>query len=410
MAEGFRRAGIEFMASFDRDPNACRSYEWNLGDKPIQLDVRSLREVVLIGRGGAPRPAFNSALDLLVADPPCTPWSRAGKRRGLVDERDMLLVTVDLIDVWRPRCWLLGNVPGLDDSSNAPALERVFARLRQHYCIDYASLDAAAYGVPQHRVRPFWFGHPKGTACIRWPAPTHGASPRQLQIEGTELLPYVTVRDALEHLTPKQLGQRIRLRWGRGRHGHPPSTPDRPAGTILAGQPSNCGNVLAVGPHHRPSRGDRPARTLTRNTHSDGALLEYPKHPISAANAPARAVLAGDRGGATGGRAMQWPWDRPSTTLTTRDEVPMCKRSGRRGQSQSYNAIKLSERAALILQGFPETWRVAGETKTARWSQIGQAVPPPFAAAVARSIASWFAAYACMHAYADAVVANDVRR
>ena len=52
------------------------------------------------------------------------------------------------------------------------------------------------------------------------------------------------------------------------------------------------------------------------------------------------------------------------------------------------DAIILSERAAAILQGFPDdgSWVFCGKTKKARWSQIGQAMPPPFAEAVARSV------------------------
>jgi DNA (cytosine-5)-methyltransferase 1 len=52
----------------------------------------------------------------------------------------------------------------------------------------------------------------------------------------------------------------------------------------------------------------------------------------------------------------------------------------------SPNAIVLSERAAAILQGFPEDWLFAGATKKACWSQIGQAMPPPLAHAVARAV------------------------
>jgi site-specific DNA-cytosine methylase len=53
------------------------------------------------------------------------------------------------------------------------------------------------------------------------------------------------------------------------------------------------------------------------------------------------------------------------------------------------NAIVLSERAAGILQGFPDGWTFAGKTKRARWAQIGMAMPPPLAEAVGRSIARW---------------------
>jgi site-specific DNA-cytosine methylase len=305
----------------------------------------------------------------------------------------MLGVTAALLQLWRPRCWLVGNVPGLDDGPNASALQRTLGTLTGHYCIDYVSLDAAAYGVPQHRVRPFWFGHPSGTPCIAWPRPTHGCRRNQLQIAGTELFPYVTVREALAHLSCAGLGTPNRVRTGSTRHDHPCSEIDRPAGTFLSGQPNNCGNVIAFGrgDHHRVSGPDRPARTLTRNTHSDGALLLNDKHPINHPDAPSYTITSRDRA-AQGSSTTAWPWDRPSTVVTARDELAQCNRNGRRGDHQSANAIKLSEKAAAILQGFPEGWQFVGQTKRSRWSQIGQAMPPPLSAAVARSVEAWLRA------------------
>lgn len=50
------------------------------------------------------------------------------------------------------------------------------------------------------------------------------------------------------------------------------------------------------------------------------------------------------------------------------------------------NAVILSEKAAAILQGFPRRWKFTGKTKKTRWSQIGMAMPPPLARAVATSI------------------------
>lgn len=108
MADGFRRAGITFDFSFDRDEDACASYATNLGHAPIQMDLRDL--VRMARAGWSP-----GRIDLLVADPPCTPWSRAGKRKGLADERDLLQETCELIALLRPRAYLIANVPGLDD-------------------------------------------------------------------------------------------------------------------------------------------------------------------------------------------------------------------------------------------------------------------------------------------------------
>lgn len=335
LAEGFRRAGIGFDATFDFSKPACDSYEQNLRQRPIQCDVRDLLRLNLLG-GWSPRERLN----LLVADPPCTPWSRAGKRQGLADERDMLRETAELIRQLKPTAFLIGNIPGLDDSSNTRVVQGVIGALwRDGYAIDYRKLDAADYGVPQNRVRPFWFGRPRHSEPLAWPAPTH-CNPQRLStiaIAGSELAPWVTCRDALHHLPSDEMGRAIRIK-KNDRGAHPPSQPDSPARVVLA----------------EPSRVDK-----------GGAVL-----------AP-------------------WPWPWPSTVITA-DPNGRITPKGAHPKTGSIlsqgNAIALSERAAKILQGFPESWVFSGATKAARWAQIGTAVPPLLAEALGRSIVRWFSA------------------
>lgn len=323
MAEGFRRAGVNFDMAVDFAEDHCDSYERNLGTRPICLDVRDLLRMVALG--------WRAEIDLLVADPPCTPWSRGGKRLGTADERDMLVVTCQLIEALRPRRYLIGNVPGLDDGVNLPTVQRTIGGLtRFGYCTaDYARLDAADYGVPQHRIRPFWFGHRDGT-CIRWPSPSHcdpGETAVMPMFAEHALHRWVTCRDALGHLPDAQLGRQLRKHWiARKRNRHPSSRPNAPANCVTSG-PTRQGNTLL------------------------------------------------------------WPWDRPSTTIQADDRIAP---PGHHDESFAARTlpgvVQLSELAATILQGFPESWVFAGETKKARWSQIGQAMPPPLAAAVACSI------------------------
>lgn len=357
MAEGLRRAGLGVTMAFDWAKDACDSYERNLGHRPVQMDVRDLLRMVRAGWRPLPH------IDLFVADPPCTPWSRAGKRLGIEDERDMLGVTCDLIAELRPETFLIANVPGLDDGPNWHVVQQTIGGLAGFgYCVaDFARLDAADYGVPQHRVRPFWFGHLEGS-CMTWPARTHGPRESHPTLPGVAALrPYVTCLDALGHLSPEHLGEPIKLRWREG----------------------------TEGPNHRPSQASQPSRTLTRNTHSDGSLLVVPHHPISPdAHGLSRTVRAASA--TTPDKILAWPWPRPATTVTCRAGLPP---PGHHPESGSImfpmpGTIKLSERAAAILQGFPESWHFAGKTKRARWAQIGMAMPPPFAEAVARSIAS----------------------
>lgn len=362
VAEGFRRAGVTFDYSFDVDPDACDSYEQNHGHRPIQMDVQDLLRMLQGGAWVAGRP-----VDLLVADPPCTPWSRSGKRKGLEDERDMLLETAAIIELLAPRAWLIGNVPGLDDADHwKSVVQPVLGGLarRTGFCVDYASLDAADYGVPQHRVRPFWFGHPSGTPCLRWPDPTHGDW-TTARLDGRA--PWKTCKDALQHLSAEDLGRPVRLRWKDG----------------------------VNGPNHRPSRANEPAATLTKNTHSDGTILIASKEDVRERHLPNKpdapsGVVRVNGGLSSGGAStLEWPWDRPSTTVNAEDRIMPPGHHDGSNLSQP-NAVILSEKAAAILQGFPESWVFSGATKKARWSQIGQAMPPGLMEPVARQIARWF--------------------
>lgn len=395
-AEGFRRAGVTFDLSVEIERDHCDSYEHNLGHRPVQMDVRDLLRMVKLG--------VRIEVDLLVADPPCTPWSRAGKRLGTEDERDMLVETCELIAALRPRRYLIGNVPGLDDAVNWHIVQKHVGGLTAHgYCVrDFAALDAADYGVPQRRVRPFWFGHLAGD-CIRWPRPTHAdpakiATPALPGIDDgiAALKPWVTCRDALGHLTGPDLGRPVHLRWKAG----------------------------TDGPDHKPSRPSKPAKTLTRNTHSDGCLLLVnEKHPPSDPAAPAatigakRRMQAGEvllvdppqskrvgdvdapaktitakhgRVGVGADKLLSWPWDRPATTIHADPRIapPGHHDSVSFAAVSEPNAVVLSARAAAILQGFPDEprWLFSGETQERRWSQLGQAMPPPLAHAVATSV------------------------
>ncbi len=432
MAEGFRRAGIVFDMVVDQDPDACDSYTQNLGHRPLQMDARDLLRMVQAGW----RPM--RPIQLLVADPPCTPWSRAGKGKGAEDERDMLGDTSELITLLRPQVFLVGNVPGLDDAHNWPALQKTLGSI-PGYCVDYQSLDAADYGVPQHRHRPFWFGHPKGTPCLKWPRPTHGA-PDSIghAALGDDRLPWVTCRQALEHLPLEELGRPTRMRVRKQNSAQHGSVPDKPSRVVGTSNLSD-GNVLTHPPAeqtkpprdfhrgHPPSTPDHPAQTVTSKDgggeHSGPTtLLAHPRHPVTDPDEPSHTITTRNRGtqgasamtvegkggyhvpqnsdeplptitasvpGPRSRKALTWPWDRPSTAVMASPAISPPGHHGN-GEQRGPNCVVLSEKSATILQGFPEDWVFSGRTKKARWSQIGQAMPPGLAYPVAQQIMRWF--------------------
>jgi site-specific DNA-cytosine methylase len=366
LAEGLRRVGLCPTMSFDWDSDACESYERNLGSRLIQMDVRELLRAARAGWRPTER------IDLLVADPPCARWSRGRSRLGTYDERDLVDETVEFVRLLRPRAYLIANVPGLDDGPNWHVVQRTIGELaRVGYCVrDFAQLDAADYGVPQHRVRPFWYGHLDGP-CIAWPERTHG-SPAEcatLPLPGTgSLRPWVTCRDALGHLSPEELGRLVRL---RSRASTLQASGDNITGTAQEA----WGVLLAT----TGARAGEPQGTPTqaKGVLRDGALL---------LDAPSFMTTSKGHGrDAQGACVLEWPWDAPATTVPTTDRlIPTCHHQT--SILSVANAIKLSERAAAILQGFAEGWQFVGTTKRSRWAQIGMAVPPPLGEAVGRSI------------------------
>lgn len=428
MSEGFRRAGVIFDMAVDYNADNCDSYEANHGHRPVRMDAVDLLRMVRLG--------WKVDVDLLVADPPCTPWSRAGKRLGTADERDMLEVTCDLIALLQPRRYLIGNVPGLEDSGNLGTVQRFIGGLSQYgYCVaDFASLNAAAYGTPQHRWRPFWFGHLTGP-CITWPAPTHGdpVDPTvHSPLPGMGLIPWVTCRQALGHLSEAELGRTVKMKRADARHPVPDA--GRPSTTIRGGGDGHSAPQVKVGVI-RTSREDSPARTLTTQSRAMGhasTIVLNERHAPATGDAPAPTLGAKQRGqGAktlilngmpakkkrdgstqgpqsartihpdvpattiharedrvgTGSPVLEWPWPRPSTTVTGRPGLPPPGHHDENFAIMSLpDAVILSEKAAAILQGFPEDWIFKGNTKKARWSAIGQATPPQLSQAVGTSI------------------------
>lgn len=162
---GFRQAGFRTVLANDIDPDACLTYRANLGEI-IEGDVRTLTFPKMKGR-----------LDLLTAGFPCQPFSNAGSRKGLKDDRGTLYqAAMDAVEFLRPRAVLFENVRGLLSFKVGKSLliEDICKSLdAMGYDVTFSLVDASKHHVPQRRLRVFIIGIERGRKNGRFsfPAP-----------------------------------------------------------------------------------------------------------------------------------------------------------------------------------------------------------------------------------------------
>ena len=145
---GFHQAaaacGGRCILACDINAEARSIYQENYGIIP-EKDVRTLR---LVPPGSC---------DLLMAGPPCQTYSTIGERRGTADQRGTLIYTVArYIAATKPKTFIIENVKGL---TVMPAFHRFLNMVKAAgYSVSWAVLDAANFGVPQHRERVYIIG------------------------------------------------------------------------------------------------------------------------------------------------------------------------------------------------------------------------------------------------------------
>ena len=117
-------------------------------------------------------------VDFIIGGPPCQTFSAAGRRAngvsGTMDTRGVLFREyARLLNILSPKGFLFENVYGIIGAQGGRAWQEIreaFSNLG--YRLYYRILDAADYGVPQHRERLIIVGLKEG--IFKFPRPTHG--------------------------------------------------------------------------------------------------------------------------------------------------------------------------------------------------------------------------------------------
>jgi DNA (cytosine-5)-methyltransferase 1 len=402
-AEGLRTLGLAEVG-IELGATTCATRR-AAGHRTIRADVASFPLGHLTGRVWG-----------LILSPPCPDFSRAGKRQGLDGPTGRLTLEVPRwVEAVRPE-WV-----ACEQVEDVLPLWRQFAAAFAGlgYSTWAGILNAADYGVPQTRRRAILMASRARRAAP--PPPTHFDDRRGGSLFG--LAPWVTMAQALGWNGELVNGNQPKATRRRT---------DAPASTIAFGH-NAARVVLHTNRDQRPdgTRQTRAADVPTPAVTSPadqwvvktayGYPSDDPKngsHEFDPEHRPAHVVTekARDWLVRTGNNSMRTgrtdadleryerTADRPAPTLdtaaggkwtlhrpaTTVQGDPLVGRPGHKhrdhGEGQfDQGAVKITVRDALILQGFRPDYPVQG-TRTAQFRQVGNAVPPPLAAAIIRQL------------------------
>ncbi|HZY61272.1 MAG TPA: DNA cytosine methyltransferase [Edaphobacter sp.] len=185
---GFHSAGFEISAAVELDPSAAASHGHNFHRGIAQhssprdittLSPESLAADLNLGPVG-------SAIDVLIGGPPCQAFARVG--RSKLREIDahpeafkhdprakLYLKYLEYVEAFKPLAILMENVPDALNHGGQNIAEETCEVLEQKgYVARYTLLNAAFYGVPQMRERMFLIGYRQELdKPVVFPQPTH---------------------------------------------------------------------------------------------------------------------------------------------------------------------------------------------------------------------------------------------
>ena len=327
---GLHQAGFDTVFATDLEPLCEASYKSNFPQARFFCgSITAVTPQVLEADIGTPLPR----IDLLAGGPPCPPFSksrfyRREKSRSLADPVGLETFTgyFRILRLVQPRAFLLENVAGLAYGVHAEGLNYVYEEAKSlGYTVTHKVLNSADYGVPQLRERCIVIGTKSGNYNL--PSPTH-RDPNSRGPFERELPPWLSV------------------------------------GTFLSDLDSE------------------------ENAHDDGHFAGGQHHDLLVQVPPGQNYLffTKERGHPT--PKFKWRSRYWSFLLKLSPVLPswtiQARRSNNMGPFHWRNRIlRIAE--VKRIQRFPDSWRLAG-TIEQQWRQIGNAVPPPLAKILGRSL------------------------
>ena len=352
---GFEMANFRVNLAIEIEENYYRAYKRNhpetlsLNKDITELKCKEISDKFL----------QNKAIEGIIGGPPCIGFSTVGNRRP-DDPRNMLIFYfIQWVKYFKPKFFVMENVPGILSMGKGKVVEKVVNLYREiGYTCKMEILLAADYGVPQLRQRVFFIGtQDKSVHSLKIQKTNINATQKKSDLGDNALPSYLTVQDAISDIlnidpfTKKRTDDMIK------KYSCQPKT---------RYQKYLRKNSTGLYDHFAPNHSE-----LVRNR------ISHIKPGFNHSSLPKEYQLKGGYPNIYGRLKLNTPAD----TIT--GNCGCVSAPGRFIHPIQNRAISIREAARL--QSFPDNYRFCGTTRD-KYKQVGNAVPPLLAYAVAKSI------------------------
>lgn len=182
---GLEMTGLKVIWANERDRHACATYMAN--HPHTYLEQGDIKQVELFPHA-----------EMVVGGYPCQGFSLAGKRLMTDDRNFLYMEFLRCLKQTRPKFFIVENVKGMITLGGGSIMKAMAESYKEEgYNVQYKLLNAKSFGVPQDRERVFIIGVRNDVDfTYAFPEPTHG----------DELLPYVSMKDAIGDLDSTAIG------------------------------------------------------------------------------------------------------------------------------------------------------------------------------------------------------------
>jgi len=301
----------------------------------------------------------NIEISGIIGGPPCLGFSTVGNRRPDDPRNTLIYYFIQWVNYFKPQFFVMENVPGILSMSKGKVVEKVIELYREiGYSCKMEVLLAADYGVPQLRRRVFFIGTPEDSVLSLKIQKTNRKDGNQKDSFEKDALPsYLTVKDAISDILDIKPFVKKRTENLVKEYSHLPKTQFQ---KYLRKESDKLYDHLA--PNHSELVKKRISHINQGKNHS---------------SLPKEYQLKGGYPNIYGRLHL----NKPADTIT--GNCGCVSAPGRFIHPTQNRAISIREAARL--QSFPDRYRFCGNMSD-KYRQVGNAVPPLMAHAVAKSI------------------------